>query len=162
MPFTPFHWGPVSCIGLTFFKRVDFPTLLTATTVIDLEPLVILAFNLEYPTHGVFHSFAGSSLLAVVTGIVMYFLRHKIKKIMADFRLQQDSSFKKIMWSSFFGFYLHVFLDSVVYKEMNPFYPLEKNPLYGVSLVTMYVLCSVTLVGALLLYAVRLRLQEED
>jgi membrane-bound metal-dependent hydrolase YbcI (DUF457 family) len=155
MPFTPFHWGPASCIGLTWSKGFDFPTLLTATTVIDFEPLLVLVLALDYPAHGFFHSFVGSSLLAVVTGIIMYFLRDNIKEIMADFKLQQDSSFKKILWSSFFGFYFHILLDSLIYKEMNPFYPLKGNPLYTISPLYMYVFCGGSLLAALFLYAVR-------
>jgi membrane-bound metal-dependent hydrolase YbcI (DUF457 family) len=156
MPFTPFHWGPTSCIGLSWFRGVDFPTLLVATTVIDFEPLLVLMLNLQYSPHGFFHSFAGCSLLAVVTGIVMYSLQDKVSEIMAEFKLKQNSSFKKILWSSFFGFYFHVLLDSLIYKEMNPFYPLKGNPLYTGLFLYMYLMCGFTLLVALLLYAIRL------
>ena len=150
MPFTPFHWGPTACIGFIFFRFFDFATLLTATTVIDFEPLCVFVFGLDYLPHGVFHSFLGSSLLAVITGVVMYLLKDTVKNVMADFNLQQDSSFKKIVWSSFFGFYFHVLLDALLYKEMHPFYPLKGNPLYGVALWQMYGVCGVLLVAAVL------------
>ena len=161
MPFTPFHWGPTSCIGLSWFRGVDFPTLLVATTVIDFEPLLVLGLNLGYSHHGFFHSFVGCSLLAVVTGLVMYGVQDKVSEIMAEFKLKQNSSFKKILWSSFFGFYFHVLLDSLIYKEMNPFYPLKGNPLYTGLFLYMYLFCGVTLVAALLLYAIRLHLYED-
>lgn len=152
MPFTPFHWGPTACIGFTFFRSFDFPTLLTATTVIDFEPLCVLVFDLDYLHHGVFHSFVGSSLLAGITGVVMYLLKDKIKEIMADFNLQQDSSFRKILWSSFFGFYFHVLLDALLYKEMQPFYPLKGNPLYSVVSWQMYLVCGLSFLVAAALY----------
>lgn len=161
MPFTPFHWGPTSCIGLSWFRGVDFPTLLVATTVIDFEPLLVLGLNLGYSHHGFFHSFVGCSLLAVVTGLVMYGVQDKVSEIMAEFKLKQNSSFKKILWSSFFGFYFHVLLDSLIYKEMNPFYPCEGNPLYAVSPLNMYLFCGFALLAALLLYAIRLHMHED-
>lgn len=157
MPFTPFHWGPTSLIGLAWFRRFDFATLLTATTIIDFEPLIVLRLSLDYPTHGFFHSFVGSSPLAVITAIVMYLLRDRIRGIMADFNLQQNSSFRMILWSSFFGFYFHIVIDSLIYRGMNPFYPFKGNPLYAVSPSYMYLFCSGALLAALFLYAIRFK-----
>ncbi|MGD2251232.1 MAG: metal-dependent hydrolase [Candidatus Methanofastidiosia archaeon] len=162
MPFTPFHWGPTSCIGLPLFRVFDFPTLLLANVVIDCEPLCVLIIRLNnpgvsYPAHGIFHSFLGSSFLAVLTGIALFFLRHKIRKIMTIFELQQDSSFEKVLLSSFFGFYFHVLLDSLIYTDIKPFYPFEINPVYGwVSILQMYLFCSVSFLIAALFYLVRL------
>lgn len=153
MPFTPFHWGPTGCIGFIFFKFFDFPTFITATTIIDFEPLFILVFGLPFSPHNIFHSFAGSSLLAGLTGVVMYVLKDTIQNVMADFNMQQNSSFKKILWSSFFGFYFHVLLDALLYKEMHPFFPLKGNPLYGMSAWQMYRLCGLLLLVAAVLYA---------
>jgi membrane-bound metal-dependent hydrolase YbcI (DUF457 family) len=157
MPFTPFHWGPTSCIGFLFFRIFDLPALLVASTVIDFEPLCVLVFRLNYPLHGVFHTFAGSSVLAVLTAVILYFLREKIKKIMAIFRLQQDSSFKKMFMSSFLGIYFHILLDSFLCTDIKPFCPFEVNPLYGlVSPWDVHLFCGVSYLAALLLYVVRL------
>ena len=59
MPLTPFHWGPSSWIGIIFFKIFDFPTLFVSSVIVDIEPLCVILFNLNYPLHGFFHSFLG-------------------------------------------------------------------------------------------------------
>ncbi len=134
MPFTPYHLGPGSLIGLSLFKIFDFPALLTASVIIDIEPFSVLLFNLNYPLHGFFHSFLGGSIVAGSIAVAMYFLKKDIKKLMVLFKLSklaQDSSFKKILWTSFFGIYFHILLDSPLYTDIKPFYPLTVNPFYG-------------------------------
>jgi membrane-bound metal-dependent hydrolase YbcI (DUF457 family) len=131
MPFTPYHLGPGSLIGLSLFKIFDVPALLIASVVIDIEPFSALLFNLNYPLHGVFHSFLGGSMVAGFIAAAVYFLKNDIKKLMVLFKLAQDSSFKKILWTSFFGIYFHILLDSPLYTDIKPFYPLTINPFYG-------------------------------
>jgi len=157
MPFTPFHWGPSSWIGLMLFKIFDFPTLLIASVIVDIEPFCVLFFNLDYPLHGFFHSFLGGSIVAVLIAIVLYRLRHRIKKIMATFKLVQDSSFKKILRTSFFGVYFHLLLDAFLYKDMKPFYPFQNNPFLGLfSSQQIYLFCSLSFLVGILFYLVKL------
>lgn len=49
MPFTPYHLGHGSLIGLSLFRIFDFPALLTASVIVDIEPFSVLFFNLNYP-----------------------------------------------------------------------------------------------------------------
>ena len=157
MPFTLFHWGPSSWIGLMLFKIFDFPTLLIASVIVDIEPFCIIFFNLDYPLHGFFHSFLGGSVVAVLTAIILYYLKDWIKKIMAIFKLVQDSSFNKILWTSFFGVYFHLLLDAFLYKDMKPFYPLENNPFLGLfSSQQIYLFCSLSFLVGILFYLIRL------
>ena len=157
MPFTPFHLGPSSWIGLLLLKIFDFPTLLIASVIIDIEPLFILALSLNHPLHGFFHSFIGGSILAILTAVGMYFLKNNIRKIMGIFKLEQDLSFKKILWTSFFGVYFHILLDSFIYTDIKPFYPFESNPLYGTfSSHQIYLFCSLSFLIGALIYLVRL------
>ena len=158
MPFTPFHLGPSSWIGLVLFKIFDFPTLLISSIVVDAEPFCVLFFNLSYPVHGFFHSFLGGSILAVLTAIILNLLKNRIKKIMAFFKLAQESSFKKILWTSFFGVYFHLVLDSFLYKEMKPFYPWEGNPFLGLfSSQQIYLFCSLSFLVGISFYLIRLK-----
>lgn len=157
MPITPFHWGPSSWVGLLLFRVLDFSTFLIASVIIDIEPFYIVFFNLGYPFHRFFHTFLGGSIAAIVIAIILYLLRAQIKKIMAIFKLAQDSSFKKILWTSFAGVYFHVFLDSFVNSDMKPFYPFEANPLLGVfSPLQIYLFCGISFFAGILLYLVRL------
>jgi len=157
MPFTPFHFGPSSWIGLILFKIFDFSTLLISSVIVDIEPFCVLFFNLDYPLHGFFHSFLGGSIVAVLTAMILYYLKDRIKKIMAIFKLAQDSSFNKILWTSFFGVYFHLLLDAFLYKDMKPFYPLENNPFLGLfSSQQIYLFCGLSFLVGILFYLVRL------
>ena len=77
MPFTPYHPGPGLFVGLLFLGFIDFPTFLVASVIVDVEPLLVLAFNLNYPLHGFFHSFLGGTLVAVPFALAMYNIRGK-------------------------------------------------------------------------------------
>jgi len=163
MPFTPFHWGPSSWIGLLLFKIFDFPALLIASVIVDIEPFCVFMFNLSYPLHGFFHSFLGGSILAVLAAIILYLLKDKIKKIMNVFKLAQDSSFKKILLSSFFGVYFHLLLDSFLYRDMKPFYPLESNPFLGLfSSQQIYLFCSLSFLVGIFFYLIRLTIIKRE
>ena len=163
MPFTPFHWGPSSWIGLILFKIFDFPTLLVASVIVDIEPICVLFFNLNYPLHGFFHSFLGGSILAILTAIILYLLKDNIKKIMVIFKLTQDSSFKKILWTSFFGVYSHLLLDSFLYREVKPFYPFEGNPFLGLfSFQQIYLFCGLSFLVGILFYLIRLAIVKRE
>jgi len=73
------------------------------------------------------------------------------------FRLAQDSSFKKIIWASFFGIYFHLLLDAFLYEDMRPFYPLKGNPFLGLfSSQQVYLFCSLSFLIGILLYLIRL------
>ena len=157
MPFTPFHWGPSSWIGLLLFKIFDFPTMLVASVIVDIEPFCVFVFNAPWKLHGFLHSFLGGSIVAILTAIILYLLRKPIKKIMSVFKLAQDSSFKKILWTSFFGVYSHLLLDSFLYREMNPFYPLKGNPFLGLfTSQQVYLFCGLSFLVGISFYLIRL------
>jgi membrane-bound metal-dependent hydrolase YbcI (DUF457 family) len=159
VPFTPFHLGPALLFGLALSAAFDLPTLLVASVIPDAEPFYVMYFGVSgYPLHGFFHSYLGSSILAVLVAVVVYLLRNLLNRILVAFRISQKSSFKKILFTSFVGVYSHVFLDSFLYEEMMPFYPLQGNPLIDVlsaygSYSVIYGFCSITgLLGALLYF----------
>ena|SRR4030042_5855618 len=157
MPFTPFHWGPSSWISLLMYKYLDIPTLLISSVIVDIEPFCVVVFDAPWPAHGFLHTFLGGSIIAVLTSIIIFFLRKPIKKIMRFFKMAQESPFKKILWTSFFGIYLHLLLDAFLYKDMKPFYPLTGNPLLGVfSSRQVYIFCGLSFLVGLALYMVRL------
>jgi len=110
-----------------------------------------------YSLHGFFHSFLGASILALLLIAVIYPFRSRLEKILSALRLSQAYSFKKILLASFLGVYLHVFLDSFLYSEMEPFYPFPSNPLFGLfsaydSHIIVYGFCSITFLLGLIMY----------
>lgn len=157
MPFTPFHWGPSSWVGLLLWNFFDFPTLLLASVMVDIEPFLIFFFNLPHSLHGFFHSFLGGSILAVLIVIILCVLRDTTNKVMAILKLAQDPSFKKIPWTSFFGVYFHILPNSFLYRDIRPFYPLESNPFLGLfSSKKIYLFCDLSFLVGMLLFLVRL------
>lgn len=115
-----------------------------------------------YPLHGFFHSYLGATIFALLVALAIYPLRSFLDKIMMIFRISQKSSFKKILFTSFVGVYFHVFLDSFLYEEMNPFYPLLGNPFvnllsaYG-SYSIIYGFCSITALLGIAVYLFKIR-----
>jgi hypothetical protein len=157
MPFTPFHWGPSSWIGLLGFRYLNLAAFLIASVIVDVEPFCVLVFNLNYPLHGFLHSFLGGTTVAIILSVILYRLRQPLNKIMNTIKLSQNSSFGIILLSCLSGVYFHVFLDAFLYTDIKPFYPTQMNPLYGwVSSQLMYLFCGASFLLGGLLYAVRL------
>jgi len=159
MPFTFYHLGPASGLGLIFFKIFDFPVLIISTIILDFEPLYVIIFNLHYPYHRFFHTLFGGSIVAIILALILYFLKDEIQKIMNFFKLNQESSFKKILWTSFFGIYSHIFLDSLIHKDVKPFYPfLKTNPFLNlISNEQLYIFCISLFFIGVLAYFFRLK-----
>jgi len=162
VPFTPFHFGPALFLGLALLVAFDLPTLLVASVIPDLEPFCVMYFRIPgYPLHGFFHSYLGSTILVVLVAVVIYLFKDLLNKKMMVFRIPQKSSFKKILLTSFFGVYSHVFLDSFLYEEMMPFYPLQGNPFIGTlyaygSYSVIYGFCSIAALLGIVLYLYRI------
>jgi membrane-bound metal-dependent hydrolase YbcI (DUF457 family) len=162
MPLTPFHLGPALFFGLLLFRYLNFPAFLVANVIVDIEPFFVLFLGLQYPLHGFFHSFLGGTVLGVVTAVGIYLLRDWSNKILAMFKVQQKSSFTQIFYTSVLGVHLHIFLDSFLYSEMNPFYPLAGNPLLNVvGFSAVYEFCAVSFIFGLILYVYKLMTSKE-
>lgn len=156
MPFTPFHWGPVLLVGLLFFSILDLPALLVSSVIVDIEPLYFM-LKFSNPYHGFFHSYLGSSIMGTLIALGMFAIRNYTKNIMKVFKLEQSSSFCKILTTSLFGVYSHVFLDSFLYPEMKPFFPSDIKPFYGLlSPGMIYGFCMISFFIALILYTNRI------
>ena len=76
---------------------------------------------------------------------------------MAEFKLEQDSPLKKILWTSFFGVYTHILLDAPLYCDMRSFYPFQNNPFYGMfSSQHIYLFCTFSFIMGMATYWTRL------
>lgn len=101
MPFTPYHLGPALFFGLLLFRYIHFPAFLIANVIIDIEPFLVLFFNLDYPLHGFFHSFAGGSIIAIVLAFFMVKMDKYLQNPAGILKLSQDFSSKSIWLASF-------------------------------------------------------------
>ena len=142
MPFTPFHFGP-ALLFATLFGYLDFLTFMIANVIVDFEPFLVLRFDLDlrygYPLHGFFHTFIGGSLVALALVEVMA----RVYK-----HLGRGTDIKKLRITALSGVWLHIGLDSFLYTDIKPFFPLSWNPFYGLlSAFEVYGFC----IGAFLL-----------
>ena len=155
MPFTPFHLGPTLLIGLLLFHYLDIASFLVSSVIVDVEPFYLMFQRAAY-LHGFFHSYLGASILGVLVALCIYPLRRGVERVLESFRIPQRSSFRKILFASLIGAYSHVFLDSFLYEEMRPFYPLEVNPfLNAVSAYSVYGFCGISILLGLVMYVYR-------
>lgn len=142
MPFTPYHFGPGLLLGVVLLPFVDLSTIIIASVILDLEPLTVLMLQLPLPFHGFFHTYLGATIIACVLSLTIYPFRGYLNKLVSIFGLHQESSFRQIFPASIIGTCSHVFLDSFLYAEMNPFFPLIGNPFLGLfQLVFVYNIC---------------------
>ena len=153
MPFTPFHFGPHACVSLPFYLYLYIPIFIGANVAIDLEPLLVMTFNLDYPPHGHCHTLLIGGLVGLLFATAAYPFRHLIGKVMGLLRLPYVPTYVKMAISGVLSAWLHVLFDSLLRDDIRPFYPSQANPLYEIlSHSAVYRICTVCFVPALLLY----------
>ncbi len=144
MPFTPFHLGPALAIGLPLRRFIHVPTFIIANIVVDLEPLMVLALNLDYPLHGYLHTFIGAFAIGIALGYSMYMLERVFNPLWRKLLLVPSPSrdLKAFIVAGVSGTLLHVLMDSPLYHDIRPLYPISTNPFYNPELTTViYGLC---------------------
>jgi len=134
MPFTPFHLGPGFGLGLPLRKYLHAPTFILANVIIDVEPFLVLVFDLNYPLHGYLHTF----LLAIPTGLafgyVMYLLERFLRRLYKIFLLEANNlNLRSFLAAGALGTGLHLLMDAPLYEDIKPFYPIMTNPFYKPS-----------------------------
>jgi hypothetical protein len=159
MPLTPYHFGPAILIGVLLFPYIDFTTILIASVILDLEPLFVILFDWPLPLHAFFHTYLGATIVAFLLAVVIFPFRKYLNEIVSLFGLKQESSFWHIISASLIGTYSHVLLDSFLYSEMNPLFPLLGNPFLGIlTSGFVYNLCLVLGLIGFLAYMLRVLL----
>jgi hypothetical protein len=132
LPFTPFHLGPALAIGLPFRKYLHAPTFILANVLVDVEPLLVLVFNLDYPLHGYLHTFLLAAFYGVALGLLMFILERYLRSFFKLLLLETDNKPRigAFVVAGAFGTVLHVLFDAPLYIDIKPFYPLTTaNPL---------------------------------
>ena len=153
MPFTPFHFGPHACLSLPLYRRVDIPLFLGANVVIDIEPLLVMTFNLDYPLHGYCHTLLFGTLVGLALAAAAYPFRRLIGEAMKLLRVPYVPTFATMAISAVVGAWCHVLLDGTLHADIRPFYPVQANPLRGLlSPGAVHAVCVISFVPALAMY----------
>lgn len=158
MPFTPYHFGPSGCITLPLRKYIDVPVFVLVNVVIDLEPGIVLAFDLNYPLHGYCHTFLFGTVIGLVWALAAYLARNSLKRLMKFVGLPYQTSIGKMIVSGLLGIWFHILIDSFSWTDIRPFWPSNANPLINLAtLNTVRLLCAISFIPAVALYVIAIR-----
>ncbi|CAH0990854.1 hypothetical protein SIN8267_00954 [Sinobacterium norvegicum] len=160
MPFTPIHMGPGILIKAILQSSFSLMVFGWTQIVMDIQPLIVLMTG-EGHLHGFTHTYVGAIILAIFSALTGKCLSELGLKVLAIDKYQPI----RIAWwvafvSAFIGSFSHVFLDSIMHTDVEPFYPITlTNDLHGmVSTTILHKLCLYSGgVGAVIYFAVHYR-----
>ena len=143
MPFTPFHLGPGFGLGLPLRKYLHAPTFILANVIIDVEPFLVLVFGLNYLLHGYLHTFPLAIPTGLAFGYVMHLLERFLRRLYKIFLLEANNlNLRSFLAAGALGTSLHLLMDTPLYEDIKPFYPIMTNPFYKPSLALhIYTIC---------------------
>jgi hypothetical protein len=158
MPFTLFHLGPALAIGLPLRKYIHAPTFIVANVILDVEPLSVMFFGLNYPLHGYLHTRLLAFMVGLLLALVMFKLEGTIQPAYRLLLLETSDNFgvKPFVLTGVSGTMLHVLLDAPLYSDIHPFFPFAANPLLETGALAgmgIFMLCIWMGIFALVFYA---------
>ena len=155
MPITPFHIVAGVAAKSIRPRNFSWTVFALANVLIDTEA-VYYFFTTGSPAHKYFHTWIGASIIAILCATLGKYICEIGLKIL-NFVFLNENYFLKLKrfqfktkinnissWSgAFIGAYSHIFLDSFVNLDMQPYFPFsEQNHLLGlISLNNLYLLC---------------------
>jgi membrane-bound metal-dependent hydrolase YbcI (DUF457 family) len=88
---------------------------------------------------------------------VIYRISGLFSSLLSFFKLEQKVSFKRVLVAALSGIYIHILLDSLIYWDIQPFYPSDYNPLLNNGIFAEpYSFCIWSFCGAAIIYVIRL------
>ncbi|MBI5051265.1 DUF4184 family protein [Candidatus Micrarchaeota archaeon] len=158
MPLTPFHWS-ILIFGFLAFSYFYIPALAISSVVMDLEPFYYMFISPSGNLHGFFHTYMGATIIALVVGFILIKFRKRIDVVAENLKIRQKNiSEKWVYFSSFFGAYSHIFIDSFMHSDLKPFWPVTNyNPLLGlVGTFEIYLITGIGLCALAVLYLLQI------
>lgn len=144
MPFTPIHMGPGLLIKSILQGCFSLMVFGWAQILMDIQPLIVMITGVGH-LHGFSHTYIGATLIAILATLTGKHLSEFGLLILGISKRQNPI---KISWliallSAFIGTFSHVFLDSIMHADVEPFYPvLAYNSFYGmISISALHKLC---------------------
>ncbi|MEM3833513.1 MAG: hydrolase [Thermoprotei archaeon] len=156
MPFTPFHLSPALAVGLPLRKYIHALTFIVADIVVDIEPFLVLLCNINYSLYGYAHTFIGALLIVLTLSYTMYIFKNSLNNIFRTSKLViQEQKFTSYAVAGVSGTFLHVLLNSPLYSDIKPLYPLNINPLFNPEItLDIYTACTLLLLAGLVIYLI--------
>ena len=163
MPFTPIHMGPGILIKALLQGSFSLMVFGWTQIVMDIQPLLVLITGKGH-LHGFTHTYIGAILLAIFSALTGKYLSEIGLKILG---LAQSKNIPIQWWVSFLsaviGSFSHVFLDSIMHTDVEPFYPISLiNNFHGILSISMlHKLCLYSgIIGALIYCLVNYRISK--
>ncbi len=165
MPFTPIHMGPGILIKSLLQGSFSLMVFGWTQIVMDIQPLIVLITG-EGHLHGFTHTYVGAILIAIFATMTGKYLSEVGLKIL---RISENKRPISIAWwvvflSAFLGSFSHVFLDSIMHSDVEPFFPFTlDNKFLGLIPVSMlHKICLYSgLAGAAIYYGINWKLKEK-
>ncbi len=157
MPFTPLHMGPGLLIKALLQGSFSLMVFGWTQIIMDIQPLIVLITG-EGHLHGFSHTYIGAVLLGVfsaLTGKYLSQLGLSILKIGQGERIH--IKWWVCVFSALIGSFSHVFLDSIMHTDVEPFFPVTlANDFHGyISVTLLHKICLYSgLLGAGIYYLV--------
>ena len=159
MPFTPVHMGPGLLIKAVLQGSFSLMVFGWAQIIMDIQPLLVMISG-EGHLHGFSHTYTGALLLTIFASITGKYLSEYGLIILGV--AKKDNPIIIQWWivfiSAFIGTFSHVFLDSIMHSDVEPFFPffLENDMLGLITINQLHRWCLYSgVVGAGLYYAVQ-------
>ena len=138
-------------------RHIGFVAFCTTNIAIDIESLVNL-LNGAYPVHRFLHTYVGATLAAVGMAVLLGLaLRLRVLHSLATIFGSAGLRATPIIVGSLLGAWSHVLLDSIMHRDVAPWWPFsDGNDLLGsLSMVRLHLLCLAGFVIGLVVFIVR-------
>jgi len=126
MPNPVFHIGTNSFFGLALRRWVDPFVIVAVNVVIDLEVLFSPGFPHTH-RHWYFHTFLVGGMIGAVFGVVCWFFRRYISKIMDFARIIYKPKLWKMCLAGTLGACLHILMDALTGFDVQPLRPFSNR-----------------------------------
>lgn len=158
MPTTPYHFGPSGLLGYIFRRWIDLPVFVLANIVIDIEVVIVDLTGKYWPIHRLCHTFLVGTIIGAMWGYVAFLCLPMLTRLMKWVKIPYQTNAFKMVISGILGVWFHVLLDGIYHPDVRPFWPMQRNPLFGVlSHGQIKLICIICGVIFLILYFVSLR-----
>ena len=134
MPFTPLHMGGGLIIKALLQSSFSLMVFGWAQIIMDIQPLIVMITG-EGHLHGFSHTYIGALLLALFSAFSGKYLSEWGLLFLSISKKENPIQIKwwVVFLSAFIGTISHVFLDSIMHADVEPFYPWTlENKLWGI------------------------------
>lgn len=164
MPFTPFHMGPGTASKAVAGRYFSLTVFGYTQIVMDIEPLLRM-LRADAVLHGFTHTYSGALLIAVFCVYTGKFCTQVLKRIwnfltnigwLTCLQIQSTISWTVAISGAFIGTFSHVFLDSFMHADMQPWAPFSatNSLLHLIPVGWLYLLCVILGVISMMLISI--------